>query len=115
MAIELSNLTFTEQDDIVPAFGVEEILNTGIANTLAGNDRIIGVGAVGSGSSTFNSGIYNSGTLNTGNGNDIIEGHSNGNRNGINNSGNLYTGDGNDIITGTTYNSTDEYVSGFIT
>ena len=119
MAIELSNLTFTEQDDIVPAFGVEEILNTGIANTLAGNDRIIGVGAAGSGSSTFNSGIFNSGTLNTGNGDDIIEGHSNGNRNGINNSGNLYTGygtgDGNDIITGTAYNSTDEYVSGFIT
>jgi hypothetical protein len=25
MAIELSNLTFTEQDDIVPAFGVDEI------------------------------------------------------------------------------------------
>jgi hypothetical protein len=42
MAIELSNLTFTEQDDIVPASGVEEILNTGIANTLAGNDIITG-------------------------------------------------------------------------
>jgi hypothetical protein len=42
MAIELSNLTFTEQDDIVPLSGVEEILNTGIANTLAGNDSITG-------------------------------------------------------------------------
>jgi hypothetical protein len=115
MAIELSNLTFTEQDDIVPAFGVEEILNTGIANTIAGNDRIIGVSAAGSGSSTFNSGIYNTGTLNTGNGNDILEGHSNGNRSGINNSGNLNTGNGNDIITGTAYNSTGEYVFGFIT
>jgi hypothetical protein len=36
MAIELSNLTFTNQDDIVPSSGVEEILNTDIANTLAG-------------------------------------------------------------------------------
>jgi len=42
MAIELSNITFTEQHDIVPLSGVEEILNTGIANTLAGNDTIIG-------------------------------------------------------------------------
>jgi len=40
MAIELSNLTFTELEDIVPKSGVEEILNTGIANTLAGNDTI---------------------------------------------------------------------------
>jgi len=115
MAIELSNLTFTEQDDIVPAFGTEQILNTGSANTLAGNDRIIGVGAAETGSSTFNSGIFNSGTLNTNNGDDIIEGHSNGNRDGINNSGNLNTGNGNDIITGTAYNSTGEYVFGFIT
>ena len=42
MAIELSNITFTDQDDVVPLSGVEEILNTGIANTLAGNDIIIG-------------------------------------------------------------------------
>jgi hypothetical protein len=42
MAIELSNLTFTEQDDVVPASGVEEIFNNGIANTLAGNDIITG-------------------------------------------------------------------------
>jgi hypothetical protein len=40
MAIELSNLTFTEQDDVVPASGVDAIVNTGIANTLAGNDII---------------------------------------------------------------------------
>ncbi len=44
MAIELSNLTFTEQDDVVPASGVEEILNTGLANTLAGDDIITGTG-----------------------------------------------------------------------
>jgi hypothetical protein len=42
MAIELSNLTFTDQDDIVPLSGVEQILNTGVANTLAGNDSITG-------------------------------------------------------------------------
>jgi hypothetical protein len=28
MAIELSNLTFTDEDDIVPQSGVEKILNT---------------------------------------------------------------------------------------
>jgi len=42
MAIELSNLTFTEQADIVPVSGVERIFNTGIANTLAGDDIING-------------------------------------------------------------------------
>jgi hypothetical protein len=42
MAIELSNLTFTDEDDIVPLSGIEEIFNTGIANTLGGNDSITG-------------------------------------------------------------------------
>jgi hypothetical protein len=46
MAIELSNLTFTDQADIVPPSGVEEILNTGIANTLAGNDTITGTSEI---------------------------------------------------------------------
>jgi hypothetical protein len=46
MAIELSTITFTDQDDIVPASGVKEIvINTGVANTLAGNDTITGTGA----------------------------------------------------------------------
>ena len=45
MTIELSNLTFTNQDDIVPWYSAEEaIRNTGIANTLAGNDIITGSG-----------------------------------------------------------------------
>ena len=106
MVIELSNLTFTEQDDIVPASGVEEILiNTGIANTLAGNDSITG--------DTTNSisgetnGIYNSGTLNTDDGNDIITGIFNSAINdpftgsGIYNvEGIIDTGEGNDILTG---------------
>jgi hypothetical protein len=68
MAIELSNLMFTEQDDIVPASGVEEIVNTGIANTLAGNDIIIGT-------SNGSNGIYViSGSINTADGNDTITG-----------------------------------------
>ena len=46
MAIELSNLTFTDQADVVPVSGVEEISNTGMANTLAGNDRITSTGKI---------------------------------------------------------------------
>ena len=66
MAIDLSSLTFTDEDDIVPASGVEQILNTGIANTLAGNDRITGIGK--------DYGLRNVGTLNTDDGNDTITG-----------------------------------------
>jgi hypothetical protein len=103
MPIELSNLTFTEQDDIVPSSGVEPILNTGVANTLAGNDSITGVT-----NSTSNStnGVYNSGTLNTDDGNDIITGIGYPNDNsepypqtgvGIYNTiGTIETGNGND-------------------
>ena len=112
MAIELSNLTFTEQDDVVPASGVEEIFNTGIANTLAGNDIITSTG----GRYSF----FNSGTLNTAGGNDIITGTTSfspvsspnffaPNYYGIFNIGSIYTGDSNDIITG--INQDDE--SGF--
>jgi hypothetical protein len=66
MAIELSSLTFTDEDDIVPASGVEEILNTGVANTLAGNDSITGT------SNYY--GFQNVGVLNTDDGNDTIIG-----------------------------------------
>jgi hypothetical protein len=69
MAIKLSNLTFTEQDDIVPVFGVEVILNTGIANTLAGNDRITGISTSPNTMGPGISGIHNIGTLNTSDGN----------------------------------------------
>ena len=44
MIIDLSTLTFTNGADIVPMLGQEEIVNTGIANTLAGNDTITGIG-----------------------------------------------------------------------
>ena len=95
MAIELSNIIFTDQDDIIPSSGVEQILNTGIANTLAGNDVITGTVTQDSGT-----GISNDGTLNTGNGNDIINGNGAGINSGIGNSGYIDTGDDNDVITG---------------
>jgi len=74
MTIELSTITFTEQADIVPLSGMDEITNAyyddRITNTLAGDDIITG---------TFtgietNSGIRNQGWLNTGEGNDLITG-----------------------------------------
>jgi hypothetical protein len=114
MAIELSNLTFTEQDDVVPQSGEEQIVNTGIANTLAGKDIITGTAIQGIGTPDINSvvdGLYNSGTLNTNDGNDIIIGicrEAEGNFNelvnytGISNqSGIIDTGNGNDTIIGT--------------
>jgi hypothetical protein len=132
MAIELSNVTFTEQDDIVPASGVEEILNTGMANTLAGNDRITGSGGstyagagirnelgiidTGDGNDTI-AGLYNEkedflfgfaiyniqATIDTGDGDDIITGTSISDGFGINNNtSSINTGNGDDIITGTT-------------
>jgi hypothetical protein len=39
MAIDLSGITFSNQADVVPLSGVEEIVNTGSANALAGNER----------------------------------------------------------------------------
>ena len=57
MALVLSNLTFTNQANIIPASGVDEIVNTGIANTLAGNDRITGTGD----STETSIGIFNGG------------------------------------------------------
>jgi len=103
MAIELSTITFTEQNDVVPQFGVEEILNTGIANTLAGDDIITGISTsldtVGFGTS----GIHNTGTLNTSEGNDIITGIGQASDYGsgiFNYLGTINTGDGNDKISG---------------
>jgi hypothetical protein len=122
MAIELSNLTFTNQADVVPAFGVDEIVNTGVANTLAGNDTITSIGTeynligepTGDGMGFYNigTGFYNIGTLNTADGNDIITGiHSPidpYNSIGLDiksygilhKAGTIDTGNGNDIITG---------------
>jgi hypothetical protein len=99
MAIELSNLMFTDQDDIVPSPGVAEtLINTGIANTLAGNDRLH------SSANVFSSawGFFNSGTLDTGEGNDIITG-SNMGADGFVNRGTFNTGAGNDTVDGAGY------------
>jgi hypothetical protein len=77
MTIDLSTITFTNQADIVPESGEEDIVNTGIANTLAGNDTITGIGGpydLYNPISGIPYGISNSGTLNTAEGNDIITG-----------------------------------------
>jgi hypothetical protein len=109
MTINLSTLTFTNQADIVPSLGTPptEIINTGTANTLDGNDIITG----NSDSTNFNNiGISNYfGTINTGKGNDTIIGTATGGLGyGIQNYGSnatIDTGDGSDIITaeGSTY------------
>src|SRR4028118_1328985 len=95
MTIDLSTITFTNQADIVPVSSQEDIVNTGIANTLAGNDTLTGIGIY---DPITKYGIYNSGTLNTAEGNDIITGT--GNLVAIYNIATFNTGEGNDIITG---------------
>jgi hypothetical protein len=102
MTIDLSTITFTNQADIVPESGEDDIVNTGIANTLAGNDTITGSG-IPSDDYSPNSGygIYNTGTLNTAEGKDIITGT--GDEVGIYNTGTFNTGEGKDIITGGDY------------
>jgi len=95
MAIELSSLTFTEQDDVVPASGEEQIFNSGITNTLAGNDLINGTDSY-----YGNVGLENySGVINTGDGDDTLIGSSYWS-NGIVNSGTINTGVGKDKIAG---------------
>jgi len=94
--IELSTITFTDQNDIVSVFEQDDtILNTGITNTLAGNDTIT---AIGNRTAILN--FYNA-VLDMGDGDDIITGTGSFiaifNQGGIINAGN-----GNDIITGTT-------------
>jgi hypothetical protein len=114
MVIELSNETFTNGADVVPPSGVEPILNTGIANTLAGSDVITGTWTIISDFYINNpgyilggiSGFYNMGTLNTADGNDIITGIiQNQDLAGyfsaaLYNEDTINTGDGNDVITG---------------
>jgi hypothetical protein len=74
MTIELSYEWFNNGDDIVPRYSGEEVIrNTGVANTLAGDDKITGVGP-GMRSSISDSGIYNSGTIEMAAGNDMITG-----------------------------------------
>jgi hypothetical protein len=128
MTIELSTITFSGQDDIVPGSGVEQIFNTGIANTFAGNDIISGIVDPYSIPTVLPAegfpdwwpgripGIYNDigGVIDTGGGNDVITGISQGREGvipdelddgwGIINRGTIDTGNGNDIITGIAQN-----------
>jgi hypothetical protein len=105
---ELSDLIFSEQDDIVPPFGqYQPIFNTYIANTLAGNDSI--TGTISDDFPYYDpenySGFINVGVLNTDDGSDIITGRV-GYEKGSNrpagyhiiNFGTLNTGEGNDMI-----------------
>jgi len=118
MPIELSSITFTEQGDFVDESGDEEILNSGAANTLAGNDLIVGnsENSISSPQKRI-SGIYNIGTLDTDDGNDLIIGAGINDLNfaslydiisGIHNIGTLNTGNGNDVILGTRYKKAEE-------
>jgi hypothetical protein len=114
MTIELSTITFTEQDDIVPESGYDEqILNTGIVDTYAGNDRITGTGT---GIDADSYGFKNEGILNTADGDDIITGKniSDSSSGGFNiiNWGTLNTGEGDDLIDGSQVNSSDFTYSG---
>lgn len=123
MAIKLSNLTFTnDEDDIVSPSAVEQILNTEVANTLAAEDIIISTGndygfenvsvlstddsndtiiGIENLESELDSSydIVNSGTLNADEDNDILTGISR--DDGIVNFGTLERREDNDIITGT--------------
>jgi hypothetical protein len=113
MAVELSSLTFTNQDDIVS--GVGELLNTGIANTLAGNDIITGESFTYSNAGIL---ITNGSTFDTGTGNDRISGYAyftydSGSGHGLSNySFTFNTGDGDDTIYGTGFYGI--YNKGFI-
>lgn len=97
MAIELSNITFTEQDDIVPVFGMEQILNTSVANTYLGDDTIMGIGSLDINDPNSGYGISNYGTLVTAEGNDVIIGTA---LDGIISYNTFNTGEGNDIVAG---------------
>jgi hypothetical protein len=115
MVIELSNLMFSDQADVVPASGVERIFNIGIANMLAGDDIITGSSTSRRTGFSMDDGavIYNIGTINTGNGNDTIIGirdqiEENSYGSAIfNDRGTIDTGEGNDMITGISQKDTE--------
>src|SRR4028118_1599550 len=108
MVLDLSSIWFTDQDDIVPESGYDEqILNTGIVDTYAGNDRITGINTGEGGAYSFK----NEGILNTADGDDIITGNTREIPYGsytsgvsIINSGTLNTGEGDDLIDGSQAN-----------
>ena len=98
MTSKIVNLTFTDEDDIASVSAVEQILNTEVANTLAGDDIIIGT--------ANNYGFENISVLSTNDSNDTIMGIENldpefDSSYDLVNSGILNADEDNDILTGT--------------
>ena len=108
MAIELSTITFSFLGDVVPLSGADQLVNTGMADTFAGNDILIGTGStfginnaigasiqMGNGNDTIISTgvIYNGGSIKTGSGNDFIIANQ-----GFEGLGSVSLGDGDDYI-----------------
>jgi hypothetical protein len=97
MTYHLSSFNFTDQDDIVPESGEEALINVGFANSLAGNDKIEGIG-----DPNISTGLHNyyNATIDTGSGRDKIIGivwteyHGC----GIYNGGSIETGNDDDYI-----------------
>lgn len=103
MAIELSNLTFTDEDDIVFTSEVEPIVNTEVANTFAVDGIIIGTGNY---FGFENVSVLSTDDGNTDDGNDTLTGIENlqpefGSSYDVVNSGTLSADEDNDILTGT--------------
>jgi hypothetical protein len=104
MALDLSSVKFTNQDDLAPASGTAEIVNSAVVDTLNGNDVITGNGqtlrqVLFYGSLTV--GVYNGsgGAISTGEGLDAIVGYGGV---GIFNdlTATIGTGNGNDTVSG---------------
>ncbi|MGK7911552.1 MAG: hypothetical protein AB4050_08740 [Synechococcus sp.] len=93
MTIDLSGLHFTNNADIVPSLGADELTNSGFANTLKGNERLTGVS---SNPGTTPPAFYNEGSLLTGLGHDYITAKGVGR--GLTNYGVIDTGPGEDKI-----------------
>jgi len=97
MTYQLSSVNFTDQNDIIPEFGSEPLVNIGSAYSLAGNDQITGIGDF-----NLSTGLHNyyNATIDTGNGRDVITGQA---WNpyygyGIYNGGSIETGNDEDSI-----------------
>jgi hypothetical protein len=109
MVIELSDIIFTDQDDVVPVSGVAQIFNTRVANTLDNDDFITSYGGfsnsgvvfLGEGNDSLigeadlpnDRAIENFNVIDTGNGDDYISTYSH-----LYNEGIINTGNGNDSI-----------------
>jgi hypothetical protein len=113
MVLDLASSKFTNQSDLVPASGIAEIVNSGIIDTLNGNDVITGNGetlrqVLFYGSLTV--GVYNGsgGVISTNEGADGIVGYGGvGLFNDLN--ATISTGNGNDTVSGCGCDYGDNY------